>query len=218
MNYIRSTCRDCGHVEQKPREVTYTHDPTTCRHEVVDRRGSSRSISRMFCKQCGTFIDEVPGEFHAQRRAAASKVLDATSNALDVINAMTNKGAVTDYSPEAVEALLSAFTARVLQAIQDEDRVDDIILHDHLREAIAKTMKHPDSPWSDVTTGGTSPTPVAMMVYDEHGVPVFDTTKILVPKLRLRHMARGQDLLSGHLIPKTPEELYQEVHVQVLED
>ena len=81
MNYIRSTCRDCGHVEQKPREVTYAHDPTTCRHEVVDRRGSSRSVSRTFCKQCGTCIDEVPGEFHAQRRAAASKVLEATSNA-----------------------------------------------------------------------------------------------------------------------------------------
>ena len=38
MNYTRSTCRDCGHVEQKHREVTHTHDPTTCRHEVVDRR------------------------------------------------------------------------------------------------------------------------------------------------------------------------------------
>ena len=71
---------------------------------------------------CGTFIDEVPGEFHAQRRAAATKVLDATSNALDVISAMTNKEAVTDYSPEAVEAILGAFNDRVLQAIQDEDR------------------------------------------------------------------------------------------------
>ena len=111
---------------------------------------------------------------HAQRRAAASKVLDATSNALDVINAMTNKEAVTDYSPEAVEAILGAFNDRVLQAIQDEDRVDDIVLHDHLREAIAKTVEDPDSPWSDV--GRTSPTPVAMMVYDEHGEPVFDTT------------------------------------------
>ena len=38
MNFIRSTCSDCGHVEQKPCEVTYTHDPTTCRHEDVDRR------------------------------------------------------------------------------------------------------------------------------------------------------------------------------------
>ena len=95
-------------------------------------------------------IDEVQGEFHAQRRVAASKVLDAQSNALGVINAMTSKGAVTDYSPEAVEAILSAFNDRVLQAIQDEDRVDDIIFHDHLREAIAKTMEDPDSPWSEV--------------------------------------------------------------------
>ena len=45
VNYIRSTCRDCGHVEQKPREVTFTHEPSTCRHEVVDRRGSLRSVS-----------------------------------------------------------------------------------------------------------------------------------------------------------------------------
>ena len=59
---------------------------------MVDRRGSSRSVSRTFRQQCGTFIDEVPGELHAQRRA----VLGATSNALDVINAMTSKEAVTD--------------------------------------------------------------------------------------------------------------------------
>ena len=109
--------------------MTYTHDPATCRHEVVDRRGSSRSISRTFCQQCGTFIDEVPGDFHAQRRTAASKVLDATSNALDVINAMTNKEAVTDYSPEAVEAILGAFNDRVLQAIQDEKmRIESMTL------------------------------------------------------------------------------------------
>ena len=101
-------------------------------------------------------------------------MLNATSNALDVINAMTSKEAVTDYSPEAVEAILSAFNDHVLQAIQDEERVDDIILHDHLREAIVKTMEDPDSPWSEVTTRvtrGTSPAPVAMMVYDTTGMP-----------------------------------------------
>ena len=180
-------------LEQKPREGTFTRDPSTCRHEVVDRRGSSRSVSRTFCKQCGTFIDEVPGEFHGQRRAAASKVLDATSNTLDIINTMTNKGAGTDYSPEAVEAILSAFNDRVLQAIQDEGRVDDIILHDHLREAMAKTMEDPDSPcpWSDVTTGGTSPTPVPMMVYDEYGVPVFDTTGMPYSKAKAKAHGKG---------------------------
>ena len=58
-------------------------------------------------------------------------MLDATSNALDVINAMTSKEAVTDYSPQAAEAILSAFNDRVLQAIHDEERVEDTILHDH---------------------------------------------------------------------------------------
>ena len=102
---------------------------------------------------------------------------------------MTNKEAVTDYSPEAVEAILGAFNDRVLQAIQDEDRVDDIVLHDHLREAIAKTMEDPDSPWSDV--GRSSPTPVAMMVYDEDGVPVFDTTGMPYSKAKAKAHGKG---------------------------
>ena len=59
----------------------------------------------------------------------------------------------------------------MLQAIQDEERVDDIILHDHLREAIVKTEEDPDFPWSEVTTRGTSPTPVAVMVSDTTGMP-----------------------------------------------
>ena len=53
---------------------------------------------------------------------------------------------------------------------------------------------------SEVTTRGASPTPLAMMVYDEHGVPVFAPLACLIPRLRPRHMARGQELLSGHLI------------------
>ena len=40
-------------------------------------------------------------------------MLDAPSNALDAITAMTSKEAVTDYSPEAVEAILSAFNDHV---------------------------------------------------------------------------------------------------------
>ena len=196
MNYIRSTCRDCDHVEPKPREVTYTRDPSTCRHEVVDHRGSSRSISRTLCKQCGTFIDEVPWELHAQRRAAAARVIKCTEG----INAMMSKEAVTDYSPEAVEAILNAFNDRVLQAIQDEERVDDKILHDHLREAIAKTMEDPDYPWSE------APTPVAMMVYSNEGRPVFDTTGMPYSKAKAKAYGKGPRAVMwppGH--PHTPD-------------
>ena len=95
------------------------------------------------------------GHFHAQRKAAASRVLEATGSALDVINAMTSGEAVTDFSPGAVEAILSAVYDRVLQAMQDEDRVDEIILHEHLREAISRTMEDPAFPWSEITLKGT---------------------------------------------------------------
>ena len=57
-----------------------------------------------------------------RRKAAASQILEATGSALDVIHAMTKKEAVTDFTPEAVEAILSAFNDRVLQAIHDEEK------------------------------------------------------------------------------------------------
>ena len=49
----------------------------------------------------------------------------------------------------------------------------------------------PDSPWSDVTVGRTSPTPVAMMVYDEHGVPVFETTRMPYSKAKAKAYGKG---------------------------
>ena len=50
-------------------------------------------------------------------------------------------------------------------------------------------MEDPDSPWSDV--GRTSPTPVAMMVYDEHGEPVFDTTGMPYSKAKAKAFGKG---------------------------
>ena len=96
-------------------------------------------------------------------------------------------------------------------------------------------MEDPDSPRSDVTVGGTSPTPVAMMVYDEHGVPVFDTTGMPYSKARAKAHGKGPrsvvwppypqgtnmdpiaraNLMVAHWggFANTPPELYQEVHV-----
>ena len=52
-------------------------------------------------------------------------------------------------------------------------------------------MEDPDSPWSEVTTRGASPTPVAMMVYDEHGVPVFDTAGMPYSKAKAKAYGKG---------------------------
>ena len=56
----------------------YTVDPALCSHEATDRRGSSRSTSRTFCRMCGIFVDEVPQEFHRERKAVSEKLLEAT--------------------------------------------------------------------------------------------------------------------------------------------
>ena len=79
-NYVQKTCRDCSHKTKEKRELVLTHDPATCPHSITDtdHRGSSRSTHRTFCKQCGTFIEEVPGDFHKERRNAAEQVLNAT--------------------------------------------------------------------------------------------------------------------------------------------
>ena len=55
---------------------------------------------------------------------------------------------------------------------------------------LPKPMEDPDSPpWSDV--GRSSPTPVAMMVYDEDGVPLFDTTGIPYSKAKAKAYGKG---------------------------
>ena len=56
------------------RELILTHDPETWPRSIVDYRGSSSSAHRTFCKQCGAFIDEVPGDFYKERRNAANQV------------------------------------------------------------------------------------------------------------------------------------------------
>eukprot|EP00439_Symbiodinium_sp_Y106_P086486 s470_g33.t1 len=106
VNYVRKTCRDCGHVSQEKREHVYTVDPAVCSHETTDHRGSSRSTSRTFCRMCGIFVDEVPQEFHRERKAVSEKLLEATEMALPTVQSITADDATADLDPEAVLQLL----------------------------------------------------------------------------------------------------------------
>ena len=88
--------RDCGHVSQDKREHVYTVIPAVCSHEATDHRGSSRSRSRTFCRMCGTFVDEVPQEFHRERKAVSERMLEATELALPIAQAVTADDATAD--------------------------------------------------------------------------------------------------------------------------
>ena len=153
MNWLRSTCRDCGKVTREPREVSYTNDPETCPHEIIDRRGSSRSVSRTFCKQCGTFIDEVPADFQRRRRDAANRMLNATVDSLSVMHNTQIAGESRDLERDDVELIMGVFNDSVTTMIEMGMRVTPSVLHSRLSEAIVDALEptgdSPDS-WSRV--------------------------------------------------------------------
>ena len=105
---------------------------------------------------CGTFIDEVPQDFHRERKAVSEKLLEATEQAVPIIQALTADDATADLNQEAVEQLMAVFQDRVTQAMAQEERIHPAALHEwlRLREAVASVMEQsPTSPaWGFVPT------------------------------------------------------------------
>lgn len=56
----RKACLDCGAVTIVKYEKSIGVDPETCLHENVNRPGSSKTVSRTFCLDCRTYINEEP--------------------------------------------------------------------------------------------------------------------------------------------------------------
>ncbi|CAE7471035.1 unnamed protein product [Symbiodinium natans] len=135
------------------KKVSYTNDPETCPHEIIDRRGSSRSVSRTFCKQCGTFIDEVPADFQRRRRDAANRMLNATVDSLSVMHNTQIAGESRDLEHDDVELIMGVFNDSVTTMIEMGMRVTPSVLHNRLSEAIVDALEptgdSPDS-WSRV--------------------------------------------------------------------
>ena len=89
---------------------------------------------------CGIFVDEVPQEFHRERKAVSEKLLEATELALPIVQSITADDATADLDPEAVLQLLGSFQERVQQAIALEERIHPTVLHAWLKEAITSVM------------------------------------------------------------------------------
>ena len=59
-------------------EASYAYVPENCPRQMLDNRGSTRATRKYFCKQCGSFVDEVTQEF-AKKRDAGSGVVRQTA-------------------------------------------------------------------------------------------------------------------------------------------
>ena len=54
-------------TKKKKRSSEPLADPAKCKHEATDRRGSSKTTTHVYCKMCGTVVDEMLRE-EAQER------------------------------------------------------------------------------------------------------------------------------------------------------
>ena len=71
----------------------YTVDPAVCSHT---RQRITEEVREAHP------VDEVPQEFHRERKAAAERMLEATELALPIVQAITENDATADLNPEAV--------------------------------------------------------------------------------------------------------------------
>ena len=65
-------CKKCGKQTKTPKESMEEYSPGECPHDVLDHRGSSKLISRTFCLQCRTFINEVTQSEQRERKQTAA--------------------------------------------------------------------------------------------------------------------------------------------------
>ena len=78
---VRMTCRACNHsttAGPARRNENFAHTPDNCPQTMTDKRGSSKTTSRTYCRQCGSFIDETHDEttmqFHKERVAIGKRI------------------------------------------------------------------------------------------------------------------------------------------------
>ncbi len=77
----QKTCKKCGFREKNKKDAQRAAYRTeNCPHDMTDKRGSSKKMSRVFCLQCQTFISEMPQAAARERKTAAEKVAQGTED------------------------------------------------------------------------------------------------------------------------------------------
>ena len=95
---IIETCMICGHRNKYVRpKIAPKKDPRNCTHENTDSRGSTKKVHKTFCKDCQSYIDEIPQHMWKEKQdvaqsvaASSSRVLDATSRLVGEVTMSTD--------------------------------------------------------------------------------------------------------------------------------
>ena len=108
---VRKTCRASGWhtTDRRAREFEFKYED--CPHEKTNNLGSSKTLSRTYCLQCGNFINEELQEDRKKKKKKdlATAILEAPNENLQVIHSLARKSSQSHMTPTHATFVVDLF-------------------------------------------------------------------------------------------------------------
>ena len=83
----------------------------------MDHRGSTRDITRTFCLQCQTYVDEQPRDLAEKKKETSKKVATSTNTQAEAIDKLVNSDHTLD--PGELQMVLRNFGKKAMSIAKD---------------------------------------------------------------------------------------------------
>ena len=165
---VRKTCRVCGWhtTDRRDREFEFRYED--CPHERTNNLGSSKTLSRTYCLQCGNFINEEPQEDRKKKKDLATAIMEAPNENLEAIHSLAKKSSQEHMSPAHASFVIDLFGGYVQEMIDRNEAINPVSMHRCLTQAIdnAEAALHDDPNPDYIRQGLRDPEHIGYMASD----------------------------------------------------
>eukprot|EP00434_Breviolum_minutum_P004941 symbB.v1.2.004358.t1/scaffold240.1/size264318/14 len=124
----QKTCKICGYREKRSKDKPLAiYSPETCPHQITDKRGSSKSMSRIYCLQCQSIVSEMPQQIARQRQETAKKIEASTEDTMRLAQSLISQEDTKMPKRLAIECLKEVARQVNLYPEDEEIRASDVV-------------------------------------------------------------------------------------------
>ena len=124
----QKTCKICGYREKRTKDKPLAvYSPETCPHQITDKRGSSKSMSRIYCLQCQSIVSEMPQQIARQRQETAKKIEASTEDTMRLAQSLISQEDTKMPKRLAIECLKEVARQVNLYPEDEEIRASDVV-------------------------------------------------------------------------------------------
>ena len=110
--YDITTCKTCGWRNKVEKETPVPKcKPADCPHINYDHRGSTKDTKKYWCKDCCTFVSEIPKTEFLAREQIGKTVSNADRKILEPVKRLTDLGTRRITAEQAVASYLTVMFA-----------------------------------------------------------------------------------------------------------